>query len=118
METFGQVVKRERAARGWSQQRLANEAGLNRSHVGQIERQDGGIAFPQYETILAISRAFGLIPRQLIEPTGRTIMEASGQYKTDDTEVDELVQLFNRLPDDDRDRLIAIARAFYQLRKD
>lgn len=116
METFGEVVKRERTARGWSQQRLANAAGLNRSHITTIEL--GKIGMPQYETVQAIAKAFGMLPRELLDPTGQTIMEARGTYSTDDVESDELVQLFDRLPDADRDRLVAIARALYQLSRD
>ncbi len=35
--TFGETVKAERVKRGWSQQVLANRAGMNRSHIGGIE---------------------------------------------------------------------------------
>lgn len=116
METFGEVVRRERVSRGWSQQRLANEAGLNRSHLTTIE--GGGIGMPRFETIQALAKAFGMVPRELIDPTGKTILEARGATGTDDIESDELVQLFDRLSDDDRDRLIAIARALYQLSRE
>ena len=116
METFGEVVRRERTARGWSQQHLANEAGLNRSHVTTIE--GGKIGMPQFDTVQSIAKAFGMLPRELIEPTGQTIMEARGATGTADVESDELLQLYNRLPDDDRDRLNAIARALYQLSRD
>ena len=79
METFGEVVRRERNARGWSQQHLANEAGLSRSHVTTIE--GGKIEMPQYDTVQAIARALGMLPRELIEPTGKTIMESRGDCK-------------------------------------
>lgn len=36
--SFGATVRRLREARGWSQEHLAEEAGLNRSYVGEIER--------------------------------------------------------------------------------
>ena len=116
MESFGEVIRRERTARGWSQQHLANEAGLNRSHVTTIE--GGKIGMPQFDTVQALAKAFGMLPRELIEPTGQTIMEARGAYSVDDVESDELVQLFNRLGDADRARLVAIARALYQLSRD
>jgi transcriptional regulator with XRE-family HTH domain len=35
---FGIVVRQLREARGWSQERLANRANLNRSYMGEIER--------------------------------------------------------------------------------
>ncbi|HEX3138704.1 MAG TPA: helix-turn-helix transcriptional regulator [Rhizobacter sp.] len=37
-ERFGIVVRRLREARGWSQERLAGHADLNRSYMGEIER--------------------------------------------------------------------------------
>ena len=37
-ERFGIVVRQLREARGWSQERLAGRAGLNRSYMGEIER--------------------------------------------------------------------------------
>jgi len=57
--TFGETVKAERVKRGWSQQRLANLAGMNRSHIGGIETKPG---LPQYATITSIAKAFGMTP--------------------------------------------------------
>ena len=37
-ERFGQAVRRLREARGWSQERLAHRAELNRSYMGEVER--------------------------------------------------------------------------------
>jgi transcriptional regulator with XRE-family HTH domain len=111
MESFGAVIRREREARGWSQQRLANAAGMNRSHVTAIEL--GKIGMPRLETVQALARAFGLLPNQIIEPTGRTVMDML-PHDVGDVEVDELLDLYNVLTDDDRERLIVIARALYQ----
>jgi transcriptional regulator with XRE-family HTH domain len=35
---FARVIRQLREARGWSQERLANRAQLNRSYMGEIER--------------------------------------------------------------------------------
>ncbi|KKB64857.1 DNA-binding protein [Robbsia andropogonis] len=35
---FGVTVRRYREARRWSQEQLAEHAGLNRSYVGEVER--------------------------------------------------------------------------------
>mgnify|MGYP001161680458 CR=1 FL=1 len=108
--TFGETVKAERVKRGWSQQVLANRAGMNRSHIGGIELKPG---LPQYGTIVSIAKAFGMTPRELLAPTGTTIMEAAAPYDVG-IEADELVALFDLLSEDDRDRLVAIARALWQ----
>ena len=37
-QRFGRVVREARAKHGWSQERLAEVANLNRSYLGEIER--------------------------------------------------------------------------------
>lgn len=37
-EAFGRAVRQLRQARGWSQERLAHRAELNRSYMGEVER--------------------------------------------------------------------------------
>jgi len=37
-ERFGAVIRQLRRSRGWSQERLAADAALNRSYMGEIER--------------------------------------------------------------------------------
>lgn len=37
-QRFGRVIREVRAGRGWSQERLAEAADLNRSYLGEIER--------------------------------------------------------------------------------
>lgn len=41
---FGRHLARIRKAKGWSQERLANESGLARSYVGDVERGIRNIA--------------------------------------------------------------------------
>lgn len=38
LETFGQAVRQVREEKGWSQERLAAEAGLDRTYVSGLER--------------------------------------------------------------------------------
>lgn len=108
--TFGETVKEERVKRGWSQQRLANLAHMNRSHIGGIETKPG---LPQYATIVSIAKAFGMTPRELLAPSGTTIMQAAAPHDIG-VDSDELIAVFDLLSDDDRDRLVAIARALWQ----
>ena len=56
-ERFPRVVRQLREARGWSQERLAEQADLNRSYVGEIER---GSAIPSLMTADKLARALEL----------------------------------------------------------
>ena len=61
--SFGLAVKRLREARGWSQERLAEMADLNRSYVGEIER---GSVVPSLVTLHKLSDALGLSASALL----------------------------------------------------
>ncbi|MFL9892138.1 helix-turn-helix transcriptional regulator [Paraburkholderia sp. RL17-383-BIF-A] len=52
---FGAAVRRLRETRGWSQEQLAEYAGLNRSYVGEVER---GSAIASIVTVDKLARAF------------------------------------------------------------
>lgn len=54
---FGNVVRELREARGWSQERLAANAELNRSYMGEIER---ATAMPSLATAAKLARALEL----------------------------------------------------------
>lgn len=60
---FGRVVRHLREARGWSQERLAEYADLNRGYVGDIER---GKAMPSLATLTKLAGAFGVQPSGLL----------------------------------------------------
>lgn len=67
---FGAAVRQLRDARGWSQEQLAEQAGLNRSYVGEIERGDVIVSL---STVAKLAHAFGLSPSALVnrgETTG------------------------------------------------
>lgn len=53
-ERFPSIVRQLRHERGWSQERLAEMANLNRSYVGEIER---GLASPSLVTADKLARA-------------------------------------------------------------
>lgn len=61
--TFGLVVRAERQARGLSQERLAQLADLDRTHVQRLER---GVYNPKLETIERIARALQRYPSELL----------------------------------------------------
>ncbi len=54
VRNFGAAVRVLREARAWSQEQLAEHAGLNRSYVGEIER---GSAIASIVTVDKLARA-------------------------------------------------------------
>ncbi|NVI03619.1 helix-turn-helix domain-containing protein [Paraburkholderia youngii] len=52
-----------RAARAWSQEQLAELAGLSRSYVSEVER---GTVVASLDTIDKLARAFGLAAAELL----------------------------------------------------
>ncbi|HYS64793.1 MAG TPA: helix-turn-helix transcriptional regulator [Paraburkholderia sp.] len=63
---FGAAVRRLREARDWSQEQLAEHAGLNRSYVGEIER---GSAIASIVTVDKLARAFQVPIERLLGPS-------------------------------------------------
>jgi transcriptional regulator with XRE-family HTH domain len=62
-EQFGVVVRQLREARGWSQERLAGRAELNRSYMGEIER---AAAMPSLATAVKLAHALEVPLSRLI----------------------------------------------------
>ena len=56
-EQFSAVLRQLREERGWSQEQLAQQAGLNRSYLGEVER---GNAIPTLTTVSKLARAFDM----------------------------------------------------------
>ncbi|HEV7856012.1 MAG TPA: helix-turn-helix transcriptional regulator [Herminiimonas sp.] len=55
--SFGLTIRQLREAQGWSQERLAEKAQLNRSYVGEVER---GKVIPSIITLDKLASALGL----------------------------------------------------------
>lgn len=55
---IGAKVRRLRLERGWTQQELADEAGLTSMTVSNVERTSRGI--PRLETVGKLARALGV----------------------------------------------------------
>lgn len=64
IDSFGNTVRQLREARGWSQEKLAEQADLNRSYVGEIER---GKTVVSIITIEKLGMAFGLSGAYLLQ---------------------------------------------------
>lgn len=61
---FGAAVRERRTARGWTQEQLAERAGVAAIHVGFVER---GENVPKLTLILRIAHALGVRPGELID---------------------------------------------------
>lgn len=64
---FGATVRRLREAHAWSQEQLAEHAGLNRSYVGEIER---GTVIASIVTVEKLARALGVAIADLLPDAG------------------------------------------------
>lgn len=58
METYGQMIARLRDARGWSQQRLADESGVPKRTIQEVEGDK--VAQPQRRTKLKLAAALDI----------------------------------------------------------
>jgi transcriptional regulator with XRE-family HTH domain len=58
-------MRRYRAERKWSQERLADEAGLHRTYIGAVERQEQN---PSLDSIAKIAEALDVEVWQLLAP--------------------------------------------------
>ena len=70
VQSFGVGVRALRKARGWSQERLAENSNLNRSYIGEIER---GSVIASLVTVEKLAAALQLTPSALLtrsESTG------------------------------------------------
>jgi transcriptional regulator with XRE-family HTH domain len=61
--SIGSLVRRLRDERGWTQERLAREAGITITCLSNLER--GATRDPNVETIAGLAVAFGLEPTDL-----------------------------------------------------
>jgi transcriptional regulator with XRE-family HTH domain len=61
---FGAAVRERRRAKEWTQEQLAERAGVAAIHVGFVER---GENVPKLTMILRIAKALGVRPGELID---------------------------------------------------
>ena len=64
LKAFGRTVRKRRLALGWSQERLAEEAELDRTYVGSIERGERNVSLIN---IVVLARALGSAPGALFD---------------------------------------------------
>jgi transcriptional regulator with XRE-family HTH domain len=71
LKAFGLRIKLLRIARGWSQEQLAEETGMHRTFIGQVERGQRGM---NIIALWPMSRAFGIgIGELFVDDKGRPI---------------------------------------------
>jgi len=63
VRSFGQGVRQLREARGWSQERLAEQSNLNRSYIGEVER---GSVIASLLTVEKLAAALDISPAALL----------------------------------------------------
>lgn len=66
---FGAVLREQRRARQWSQERLALECGLDRTFISMLER---GLRQPTLKSLFRLARVLGTPPSAILaEVEGR-----------------------------------------------
>lgn len=67
VQRFGEVVQTHRRRLGLTQTALAERANLHPNHVGYVERGDKK---PSFETVIAVCKALGVKPSDLLREIG------------------------------------------------
>jgi transcriptional regulator with XRE-family HTH domain len=63
-KAFAQVLREIRTERGWSQEKVALEAGYHRTYVGILER---GLQNPTLRTIMSLAKVLGVGAAKIVE---------------------------------------------------
>lgn len=72
---FGKMVRFHRGKAGYSQEKLANRAGIHRTYIGGIER---GERNPTLTMIHRLARALDVSPFQLLEDPPDSVFQETG----------------------------------------
>jgi len=72
LRLFGARVRELRHERGYSQERLAELAGLHRNYVGDVER---GVRNAGLLNVLHLANALDVLPAELLRPFSKQVMK-------------------------------------------
>ena len=86
--------------RGWSEYRLAQEAGLNQSTISNIYRRN------TVATLEAVCRAFGITLSQFFVEGGSDLVEVTPELK-------ELLDAWRPLTQEQRKTVLQVARSYH-----
>lgn len=67
LQAFGELIRQQRATRGWTQEELAARTGMHRTFIGALERGDHGM---NLDRLPALARAFVTEPSELLPEWG------------------------------------------------
>jgi XRE family transcriptional regulator, regulator of sulfur utilization len=70
VRVFGETIRRLREAQCWSQEQLAQQAGLHRSYIGEIER---GEVTASIVTVEKLARAFDVPMANLLKSENQPV---------------------------------------------
>lgn len=101
MSKLGDVIREARRGKGWTQEKLAEEIGVNPGYIGQIEtgvvKLPGAEKLAHLERVLGISRADMLRAAGLLGPEERVDVLADlrriGTLSTDEAKIAALREL-------------------------
>lgn len=68
---LGEIVRGLRKEKAWTQEDLAERAGLTTTYVGQVERGD---KVPSLTVVLKLAMALEVLPSRMLEPFGFAVM--------------------------------------------
>jgi len=105
-------LTRIRNERGWSQQRLADEAGINKATLNQIER---GRRSPNVETLHKLAAALGVEVGDFF-PKAQSPLPLEEQQRADIIDVGEA--FFVPLEDDEEEDTVTLQIYYVRLLKD
>src|SRR5215468_11249359 len=114
MRELGRRLRRVREFLGLSQDQVARLSGVSQGAVSRLEA-GRGLATPML-IVLKVQRVLAraladLDPALVDEDMRRTVADPVGDAESTDPELEELIRLYRRLPERQRPRLVAAARA-------